>query len=235
MQVRIVNLDGIVSDDIYEKESDEVDAKGLVQLLDKEGNAVLVHQKRIAPLDARNKAFVEQKGDKLLGFCPQCSYSTELDNGKFSCPDHGVFDTIGDTSIKPIRSKGKKPSHRKNKEQSVSENEQAKPAKKAPVTIDLAEVKKYGELWTKDKIKFDHATVDVKSHTLIQTDPLRKLCFNTYNGVLGKKSRNPLEELRLEEFAKNENDGNGKPVGYHVKGELKSLQKKLEDSGYEKQ
>jgi hypothetical protein len=130
----------------------------------------------------------------------------------------------------------KKKTKNSNKEGKTVTDETKAPAepKRAPAQVDLAEIGKHGELWSKGQIAFDHAKVDVQAHTLIKEEPLRKLTFNTYNGTLGKKSRDPVQELQLDRFVSNDSD-NGKAIGYLVKGgDVEALRAELKKKGYTK-
>lgn len=97
-------------------------------------------------------------------------------------------------------------------------------------TIDLGEVKDFGlELWTKPQLNFDHVTMDVRAHVLLATNPLRKLCFNTYDGQLGKKKK--VENLHLEEFQANKSVP-GKKLWHLLKGTLEEARQHLQKKGY---
>lgn len=99
-------------------------------------------------------------------------------------------------------------------------------------TVNLDEIKEYGvELWTKPQLNFDHVTMDVRAHVLLADDPARKLCFNTYNGTLGKKKE--LKDLHLEEFQANKPVQDRK-LWHELKGSLDEARQHLEKKGYEK-
>ena len=100
----------------------------------------------------------------------------------------------------------------------------------ANVVVDVASLKDIGEVWVKDSINFDHPKIQVKTIAILLDGPLRKLCFNTYDGTLGKKAKD-LSTLRLEEFKKDEPVG-GKPVGYRPKRTIQDERAQLEKSGY---
>lgn len=47
-------------------------------------------------------------------------------------------------------------------------------------------------VYTKKNIRFDHERIDVQAHVLLCLDDNpRKMCFNTYNGQLGKDKKSP--------------------------------------------
>ncbi len=237
MKVRVISPDGVVSSDTYEHNAEcATDSKGRVMITDGNGNSIAVHKLRILPEDSFGKAVVIEKNNRQFGHCPKCNKAVELDdNGEFRCPECGVFDTIGD-SIKPIRSKKTKPSRPPKEEKPVTQSEPKVKTKKSPAVLDIEIVKTHGELWTKFQQKFDHAQIDLQSHILLNEEPLRKLCFNTYNGSLGKKSKEPEKELKLTHFKDNSPDEQGKSVGYVLKGEtIESMRQKLDKDGYKRQ
>ena len=65
-------------------------------------------------------------------------------------------------------------------------------------------------------------------HLLIVDDNSRKLCFNTYNGTLGKRGNSlPIEAFQNDEMPE------GKRLWFHVKDVDKQRQK-LSKDGYER-
>ena len=103
--------------------------------------------------------------------------------------------------------------------------------------VDFAVVAQYGvEIWTKQQLKFSDPRTDVQSHVLLADEPPRKLCFNTYNGALGKKKTNTEEAFlaQLQAFKA------GTPIApsgtsvYPLKGVLDDARKRLEKAGYAK-
>lgn len=96
--------------------------------------------------------------------------------------------------------------------------------------VDLDDVKQHGvELWTKPQLNFDHAVMDVKAHALIADNPVRKLCFNTYDGTLGKKKK--MEDLHLDDFRDNARP-EGKKLWHTPKGTLDDVRQHLAKKGY---
>lgn len=97
-------------------------------------------------------------------------------------------------------------------------------------TVDLDKIKEFGtELWTKPQLPFDHVTMDVRAHVLLADDPVRKLCFNTYDGTLGKKKK--VEDLHLESFRDNK-PVQGKRHWHLLKGTLEEARQHLQKKGY---
>jgi len=97
------------------------------------------------------------------------------------------------------------------------------------VAVNIDSLKLLGELYTRKQLRFNHPGMDVKAHVLlIVDDNPRKLCFNTYNGTLGKKGN----DLPTEAFQKNEMP-EGKKLWFHVKNVDKQRQKLVKD-GYER-
>lgn len=113
----------------------------------------------------------------------------------------------------------------------TTETTEATTPTKEPYIVDLEEVKQFGELWSKDKVQFDHPTIDVKAFALLADTPARKVCFNTYDGTLGKKAKN-LAALKLENFRDHNSDDDGKVIGYVLKRTLDEERKKLDKDGY---
>lgn len=106
----------------------------------------------------------------------------------------------------------------------------AAPPTGTPVSLD--EVKQFGlELWTKPQLHFDHVTMDVRAHVLLADGPVRKLCFNTYDGTLGKKKE--LKDLHLDAFQSSQ-PVQGKKLWHELKGTLDDARSHLEKKGYTK-
>ena len=111
-----------------------------------------------------------------------------------------------------------------------------KPAAREPVRVDFAALTSLEncELWTKSSVKFDHVDIDVKAHALlyVEGEEPRKLCFNTYDGVLGKKS----PPLPITEFTANTEVPNAKKAKpwFPIK-DLAKARAKLAKDGYEQQ
>jgi hypothetical protein len=111
-----------------------------------------------------------------------------------------------------------------------------KPAAREPVKVDFDALKALPncELWTKKNVKFDHVDVDVQAHALlyVEGDAPRKLCFNTYDGVLGKKSPPlPTAEFTADTEVKNAK----KPKPWFPIKDLGKARTKLGKDGYEQQ
>ena len=103
----------------------------------------------------------------------------------------------------PKAQEAKTPKPEKAANKTAPKEPKAPKAVKEPVKIDLAALSKLKgcELWTKKNVKFDHERIDVQAHVLLFTgDNQRKLCFNTYNGALGKKT----PPLPIEQFLSND-------------------------------
>ena len=119
-----------------------------------------------------------------------------------------------------------------NQEQPEKKEKQMQKENKEPVKVDIAEISKLDncELWEKKVVNFNHHKISVVSYALIyKGDPQRKLCFNTYDGTLGKKSTEPLP---IDAFLTNQT-GQTKLTWHQVKDitkERAALQKK----GYER-
>ena len=127
-----------------------------------------------------------------------------------------------------------KPKHKPDKAKPAKAAKPAVPKqpkpKVVPVTVDLKSLAALDdcELWTKKQIKFDHSDWDVAAHVLLFTGSHpRKLCFNTYNGTLGKKAT----ALPIDEFVANRKSG-GKAPWFKVE-DLEKVREKLRRQEYE--
>jgi len=236
-RVRILSHDAIISKETFEVVKPP-DPKNQMILEDRQGTTLQIHKDRVLPEDSAGKAAAIDLNGKYTGFCPECATGIPVENGTIECPAHGVFEVVMTSGQQPQK-KSKKKS--KSKGTSKKRDEQMPKETAQPAVVDLAAVAGYGtEVWTKPQLKFDHAKVDVQAHILIAEDPLRKLCFNTYDGTLGKKKTgDPIEELQLEAFKTNtaatSGKSTGKIIGYQVKGTIDDVRKQLAKAGYKKQ
>jgi hypothetical protein len=132
---------------------------------------------------------------------------------------------------KPVKAKVKK-SLKKVKEKDMENIAEAttKRKTKTQVVVDLTAIAstKSCELWTKKDIKFDNPKMDVRAHVLLYTGtPARKLCFNTYNGTLGKSSK----VLPIEAFLADKTNADQKKVWYNV-ADIDKARLQLQKDGY---
>lgn len=200
-----------------------------------------VHFRRILPVDIDGKVPVIESGDKYRAVCSSCGRVIDVHPGDdtINCPDCGeipihwlgvkpMADTTTTTEKKTTKTKKpatKKPTAAK-KEKTVRE----------PIKVNFSELKGLDdcELWTKAHVKFDHPDVDVRAHALLFVDGenSRKLCFNTYDGALGKKS----PPLPIDEFIKDGvvKTGKREKPWFAVK-DLEKTKTKLAKDGYEQQ
>lgn len=253
-KIRIQLVDGRVSEELFEIAPDEreyttdgnqarADRKGLVAIteLDKHGNptdhTIKVAQRRVLPADSGEKALVNETGDRYWAICPKCAYGDDFDPSQttFNCPTHGTLE-LQWLGVKPMLDAATKtPTKRRPaKEHRQPADKAARQPKKKEVPerikVDFAELKKHGELWTKKNVSFDHPNVHVQAHCLLILDngTPRKLCFNTYDGSLGKKA----SALPLEAFIKGDPaDGkiNGKTAWFVIKDVEKAKTKLHKD------
>ena len=148
--------------------------------------------------------------------------------------DSTTTDTTGHAvhNVPKTKSPNPKPQANKmDKPQTVSKKE-TQPSPK----VDLASLahKPNLELWTKKSVKFDHVEVDVQAHALIFTgDNPRKLCFNTYDGALGKKSTSlPVDSFIHDREVTTTDKAAHKPW-FAIK-DLDKARAQLKKNGYEK-
>jgi hypothetical protein len=260
--VRIVNPDGAVSPNCYEKSEEQPD-KDRTKLIDiNTKEEIKIHPERVVDKDSINKAVVIKSAKKTIAICPKCKYQGRPQQGKLTCPDCGVFELVSNQPSNVLKEVKKTIPHKENpkmdettttpeaplQEAEAKAEEQpkvkaktkpkAKPkTKSAPVQVNFEKLKEYGHLYTKKQIKFgfENAKTDVQAHSILAEGPLRKLSFNTYNGSLGKKSKDPAAELNLEAFKNFEEGQKLKQVSVYKHNDLSKEIKDLEDKGYEKQ
>ena len=226
--VRIIDSLGRVSKEEYQVKSSRSDRKGQV-LVQCQGAEVKVHYKRVIPVESTDKAICVESAGKNVASCPDCSYIAEVGSNyeEFVCPDHGPKSILW-VGIKPMVSKQQKPKKVKvTVNKVIKRKEDQKGMKKASINLDDLAKLADCELYTLKNVEFDHARVEVNSHTLLYTgqNP-RKLCFNTYNGNLGKKSA----ELPIAEFLADKSENKR---WYAVK-DLQKAREQLEKNGYER-
>lgn len=233
-EIRIINERGKVSDDLYIVRASRSDRKGHV-LIEKDGMTMKVHYKRVVPKESHGKAVCVESIGRYFVMCPECQTTTEIepDTDHYTCGIHGVKSILW-TGVKPMASKQTKTIKPKALTQKVSKPKEQKKMKQ--ITVNLEELAKLPncELYSLKNVKFDHARVEVNAHTLLFVgDNPRKLCFNTYNGNLGKKSA----ELPIADFLADNQDINRNDYGskrwYPVKDIVKTREQ-LEKAGYER-
>lgn len=219
-EVRILKTDGKVSNEVYIIESERSDRKGIVLLQEKSNNRqVRVQFRRILPVAIEGQAVVIESGGKCRAICPQCNHVSLVDASDqfFQCNTHGEVPLYW-LGVKPMtNSATKKPiQEQKSEMKNTPKIEKAEKAAKQPIVVDLEAIANtpHCELWTKKGVKFDHERVNVQAHTLLYVgNNPRKLCFNTYNGTIGKKT----EELPIQQFVKNQPVTGNKKVWYAIK------------------
>jgi hypothetical protein len=240
LEVCVLTLDGQVSKEIYtidfpaEIESTNTtvraDRKGHIPLREKGTNReIKVHHRRILDIELHGKVVVLESGDKYRARCPKCGnvFKVEPSDDSITCPKHGNFELhwIGAKPMADATTKDEK---------TPKTTKAAKPAKAAkkpprePVKVDFDALTSLDncELWTKKNVTFDHPGVDVQAHVLLFSgDNPRKLCFNSYDGTLGKKSTS----LPTEDFIA----GRKVKGGFNVK-DLEKERTALGNKGYER-
>jgi hypothetical protein len=228
--VRILQINGTVSKEVYIIDED-ADRKGLVSLKQKGSlKTIKVIHSRVLPTSADGKAVVIESGDKYKVVCPECDdvgVITDTDTWAGTCEE-----CKGCKKEFNLHWLGVKPMAEAiitNQEGSNMATKSNKTATVEPVRVDFKDLQKYGELYTKKGVRFDHHEIDVQSHVLLFTgENPRKLCFNTYDGCLGKKNKG----LPLEDFKNNEQQS-GKRLWFDVK-DIKKQQEALRKKGYSK-
>lgn len=242
--IRIIDGLGKPSKEVYRIVSSRSDRKGQA-LVECDGVQSKVHYKRIIPLDSDDKAICMESAGKNIATCPVCYHFLELNpnDQQFSCPTHGQKSILW-IGVKPVISKQPKPEKIKQpvgREVLIKQSDGSylasnkvikrkgdqKGMKKAPLNLDDLAKLANCELYTLKNVEFDHARVEVNSHTLLFTgDNPRKLCFNTYNGNLGKKSA----DLPIADFIADKSENKR---WYSVK-DVSKAREQLEKNGYER-
>ena len=242
-EVRILELDGQVSESIYLIDPDtngevvRADRKGHVNLVEKDNaRRVKVHFRRILPVVVDNKAPVIESGGKFVALCPKCGEAIGIipSSIEANCNTCGSF-SLHWTGVKPMADATqtqKKPDTAKKKEKTKTARK-TRPIRE-PITPDLEAIKALQdcELWAKLGVKFDHPSIDVRSYTILFTgENPRKFCFNTYNGTLGKRADAlPIESFLVDRPIK---DAKNQRPWYSV-ADLTKIRAKLEKDGYER-
>jgi hypothetical protein len=229
-RVRILGIDGHVSRQSYTILSERADSKGLVCVKEQRTNRELkIAQRRIIPFAVdKNKAVVIESNNKYYAVCPKCPivFDIKPDHTDINCPDHGIHE---------LHWLGEKPvvNTTQTTESSLSTSAQPSVAKKKkpqePVKVDLDKIAttKDCELWSKTSIQFNHESITVISHALLYVgDNPRKMCWNTYDGTMGKKHR----EINIEAFVTNDEQNKSHTI-YQIK-DIESERKRLEKKGY---
>lgn len=228
-KVRILLIDGTISKEIYTIAEARSDRHAYI-LLRHDNKETKVHHRRVIPISVDGKITVVESGDKYWALCPTCGEVTQigLDTITVTClrckSEPRELFWLG---VKPMSNvetttitKGKQPEKTATPEVTP---EQPK--------VDLAIIAKLPkcELWTKKNVRFDHVNIDVQAHTLlyIGTEP-RKLCFNTYNGTLGKR---PGMVLCTDEFIEGTAPKDKKTPWFPV-ANLEKVRAKLIKDGY---
>jgi hypothetical protein len=217
--------EGGVSNELYEIIG-PADRKNCIYVSDKDGKQLRVHKERMLPTDSLGRLVAVDHGGKLKTACPVCSRILIVEKNIAECPVHGKLQV---TSHERLNNPG----------DDTPETQQEKHMSKtdAATMVDFTVVATYGvELWTKQQLKFSDPHTDVQSHVLLADSPARKLCFNTYNGALGKKKSN-TEETFLSQLQAFKDGVAVAPSGtsvYPLKGTLDDARKRLEKAGYTK-
>lgn len=202
--VRILTVDGHISNAQYSVVIGRANRRGHVTLQEiGTTRQIKVTQRRVLVNCAEDGAFVVASGDKFRAVCPQCTYVAEINpsHDAFECPTHGTINVQWRKGERPLVSataSAKPPKKAKTAEKKPPVKKQAQPAREQ-IIVDLQHLAGLEgcELWTKSNVRFDHAMVDVRAHTLICINGnVRKLCFNTYDGTLGKRGT----ALPIDEF-----------------------------------
>jgi len=241
LEVCVLTLDGSVSKEKYiieplsETETAttcvtvRADRKGHVPLKEQGTNRELkVHFRRILGIELHGKVIVLESNGKYRACCPVCGnvFKIEPSDDSIICQTDGKFELywIGERPVETLKTKPNTP-------KTAKKEPKAKAVKKPvqePVKIDFDALVKLPdcEVWTKKNVAFDHPGVNVQAHVLLLTgDKPRKLCFNSYDGTLGKKATSlPTEAFIAGQTVKG---------GFNIK-DVEKEQTTLANKGYER-
>jgi hypothetical protein len=225
MQTRLITSEGGVSDDLYEVIG-PADRKHCVFAIGSNGDKVRIHRERLLPVDSNGKLVAVMHNGKLKAACPECSRTLVVLGDSAECPVHGIKPITSHEHLNGFNN----PAVETEKEHVMPKNE--------VTTIDLSTVAEFGsELWTKPQRKFSDPHTDVQSHVLLADNPPRKLCFNTYNGTLGKRKKSKTDSTFAQQLQSFKDNVTMSPDGasvYPLKSTLDDARKKLEKTGYVK-
>lgn len=235
------------------------DRKGLVLLKSRDGKKEFrIQSRRILPVSVGNRIPVIESGNKYRAVCDKCQNVLEITGSMENITCHRCQATlplfwIGDrpmndshanaatattdttvNNVPKVKAKSPKP-QAKHMDNTATTHREAKKESQAP-TINLAELaqKPHLELWTKRSVKFDHVEVDVQAHALLFIgDNPRKLCFNTYDGALGKKATSLPIDAFIQDHEVSSSDKAAHKPWFQVK-DLDKARAQLKKNGYEK-
>jgi len=239
-EVRILSLDGTISKESYVTIQERSDRNGHIKVRDANSSREInVHFRRILPRSIDGNACVIESRDKYWVICPGCGQNDEVsaNSNSFTCSKCAKTYPLHWLGVRPMASKTTtKPTSTAKKEDKKKDSPSPNKAPKAikePIKVDLGALTKLGqcELWTNSRVKFDHERIDVKAHVLLftGTNP-RKLCFNTYNGTLGKKAT----ELPVGDFVENKTPKGAKKGHWFPVSDLEKTRAQLAKNGYER-
>lgn len=258
-KVRYLMINGKISDDIYlidpktnedhDENRDEYvrsDRKGHIILRKQNENPgyakdLKIHFRRILPIEIDGKAPVIGLNDKYRAVCPTCGCVKEILPGEdklicsATCGEFTLFwlGAMPMNDVKETTAEKKKPTAEKKQ---VVKPEKPVRVVQEPIRVDFGAIKSLRgcQLWTKKTVKFDHVEIDVQAHALlfVDGDAPRKLCFNTYDGTLGKKS----PPIPIEHFVADTNVPDSKKAKpwFPIKDLAKAIIR-LGKDGYEQQ
>lgn len=219
--VRVLLTDGTVSNKTYRVLQSKPDRKGLILLLENDSDRqIKVNQRRVLDNVNEGESFAIQLGDKFRAKCPHCTYTHEIVEyiESINCPVHGLIKLVWKNGVNIMSATAE------------TKPEKAEKVEKVPVKVDFSALLENGfcEIYTKKNVQFDHEKVDVRAHVMLYTgeDP-RKMCFNTYDGSLGRRSKS----LPFDAFFANTAVDNKRH--WYAVADLDKTRAKLIKDGYE--
>lgn len=215
----LITPDGMVTSDEYS--IDGSSDRGLLLVTNtRTKSTIKVHKKRLfLRINSNDGVLVINDGTNFWAKCPKCNkvVAVKSDTATFKCDDHGVFDLLWKDEERPMTTETVVPAARQRKK------------KEQPTPVDIQAIVAIPNMRLYRKSSpFDVAKTAVVSYHLLYVgdDKPRKICFNTYNGNLGKDSKDlPIDRLVNNEMT-------DKDSWYSVQC-VKKAEAKLVKSGYE--
>lgn len=209
-RVRVIEFNGVVSKDTFEvtpnpeEPQAEIrsDRYSRIHLTNLSTDATTaVNHYRILPEDTQGHTLVLESSNKFTAICNNCNCPQEVFSqiGEFDCPNchtitpvfwpNGVLMTTDQQVTSSAKSGQKKP-------KAAREPRKAQPKAERTATVDFDTLKANGEVFER-AMPFNHANCDTRAYAVIISDGdnSRKLCFNTYNGVVNAKKPVPVADF----------------------------------------
>lgn len=235
IEVRIINLDGSISAEVYVVSKLQYDrftwlangkSRGTVSVTQKGTRRTLsVDSRRIIPNSDDGAAIAIVGPTNCYAVCPVCGALVTIASTAINmeCPQHGRAE---------IKWWGQKPGEKMIEESTATtatatiKARQQRPAKlvKTRILMDKDKLREIGELYTK-AMQFNHPHIEAFSHVLVITSsPMRMAQFNSYDGAMATKQGMSVDDLMSSQKCR-----------WHPVEDLALAQKRLLAKGYTKE